>query len=235
MRVVGQIGLISVCLVVCGWGCGPQASPDKVASSAGPGGHKGHGIKDVDAYIAMLERQERAQWQKPDEVISALGLKAGEQVADVGAGSGYFTIPLARAVGANGAVWAVDVEQKMLDYLAQRARAEKLDNIRLVLAPEDDPLLPAGRIDTILIVNTYHHFPDRAAYVRKLRTALAPGGRVVNIDFIPKPREERGFGPRLEVQLARDTVDAEMAEAGLKPVRAHDFLPEQYFVEYGAE
>jgi ubiquinone/menaquinone biosynthesis C-methylase UbiE len=198
-------------------------------------GHSEHRIKDVDAYIARLEGEGRAEWQKPDEVMAALALGPGERVADIGAGSGYFTIRMAKAVGAGGVVWAVDVEQGMLDHVKKRASAEGLRNIRLHLVAEDDPALPSGQIDTILIVNTYHHFPDRPAYVRKLRAALAAGGRVVNMDFRPKAREERGFGPSLDRQLARETVDAEMAQAGLKPVSAHDFLPEQYFVEYRVE
>ncbi len=84
-------------------------------------------------------------------------------------------------------------------------------------------------------MNTYHHFDARQEYVPKLVSALAPSGRLVNIDFIPKSREERGFGPRLEMQLSREAVDAEMSAAGLRAVAAHSFLPEQYFVEYRAE
>ncbi len=98
--------------------------------------------------------------------------------------------------------------------------------------PENDPKLPAGEVDTIFIVDTYHHFNYRPVYVAKLRRALAPGGRIVIIDFIPKSREERGFGPRLEMQLDRATIDSEMAASGLQPAAVHTFLPEQYFVEY---
>ena len=86
--------------------------------------------------------------------------------------------------------------------------------------------------DTILIVDTYHHFSYRPVYVARLKKALAPGGRIVIIDFVPKSREERGFGPRLEMQLSRKVVDAELATSGFYPAAEHTFLPEQYFVEY---
>lgn len=186
-------------------------------------------------YIAMLEREQRAEYQKPDQVMAALALRPGERVADIGAGSGYFTIPVAKAVGPAGVVWALDIEQPLLDYIEKRLEKEKLQNVRLKLVPNDDPQLPTGGVDTILIVNTWHHIQDRSEYAKKLRAALAPGGRVVIIDYIPKPRDERPWGPRPEHLLARAALDAEFARAGLKPVKQHDFLPEQYFVEYGVE
>ena len=189
----------------------------------------------ANGYIAMLEREDREEFQKPDEVMAALALRPGERVADIGAGSGYFTIPVARAVGPTGEVWAIDIQQPMIDYLERRLKAEQLENVKLKLAQPDDPQLAAGSVDTILMVDTYHYIKDRAAYARKLRAALAPGGRVVVIDYVPKPWEERPWGPPPEQHLPRATLDAAMAEAGLTPIRVHDFLPEQYFVEYGAE
>ena len=84
----------------------------------------------------------------------------------------------------------------------------------------------------MILVNTYHHLDDRVKYLAHVDEALAAGGRIVIIDFVPKSREERGFGPRLEGQLSRETVDGELAEAGFVPAKVHTFLPEQYFVEY---
>ncbi len=192
-----------------------------------------HGPSDnLDDYIARQESPDRAKWQKPDEVVAALKLEPGQRVADVGCGPGYLTIPIAKAVGPTGKVWAVDIEPKMLARAREHAVAAGLSNIEYVHCLADDPRLPVASADTIVIVNTFHHFADRRAYVAKLRQALAPGGRIVNIDFIPKPREQRGFGPPLEMQLSRETVDADMAAAGLRPARVHEFLPEQYFVEY---
>ncbi len=186
-------------------------------------------------YIAMLEREERDEFQKPEKVMATLAFKAGERVADIGAGSGYFTIPVAKAVGPTGAVWAIDVQQPMLDYIEKRLRVEKLENVKLELVPKDDPQLPQGGVNTILMIDTLHYVQDRAEYAKKLRAGLAPGGRVVIIDYKPKPWEERPWGPLPEQQISKETVDADMAKAGLKPIKVHDFLPEQYFVEYGVE
>jgi len=184
------------------------------------------------AYIHLLERKERDAYQKPEQVMQALAFRAGERVADVGAGSGYFTVRVARAVGPDGFVWAVDIAQELLDYLGRRALDEGLSNIRLVKVGPDDPQLPPAGVDTVLMVDTLHYVKNRAAYAAKLRAALAPGGRVVVIDFIPKARGERPWGPPPEQNMSREEVDVAMAAAGLRPVKVYDFLPEHFFVEY---
>lgn len=186
----------------------------------------------ANGYITMLERPERAAFQRMDLIFAALALRTGERVAEIGAGSGYFTLPVAREVGPTGVVWAVDVVPEMLDYLARRLRMEKLENVRLVKASRDDPSLPAGSADTILLVDTLHYVADRTAFAARLKTALAPRGRIVIIDYRPKPWAERPWGPPPEQQIPRETIDAEMLEAGFKAVEAFDFLPEQYFVIY---
>ncbi len=186
-------------------------------------------------YIAMLEHPDREAFQKPDLIMMALALKPGDRVADIGAGSGYFTIRIAKAVGPSGIVWAIDVEQEMLDYIEERVNEENLQNVKLKLVPENDPQLPAGSVDTIIIVHTYAYLPNRSEYAKKLRDALAPDGRVVIIDYIPKSWQERPWGPRPHQQVSRERVDIEMAKAGFKPIKVHDFLPDQYFVEYGMD
>jgi ubiquinone/menaquinone biosynthesis C-methylase UbiE len=184
------------------------------------------------AYIAMLERPERESFQKPGEVMKAMAYKPGERVADVGAGSGYFTVRVARAVEPGGTVLACDISQEMLDYLGMRVEYEKLANVTLKKVERDDPLLPPGGLDTILMVDTLHYVKDKPAYAQKLKAGLAPGGRVIVIDYIPKTMEERPWGPTPEQQFSRETLDAAMAAAGMKPVQVFDFLPEQYFVVY---
>lgn len=186
-------------------------------------------------YIQMLERDSRDDMQKPAEIMAALAVRPGERVADIGAGSGYFTLRLAQAVGDAGRVWALDIRQEMLDYIANRLREAQIPNVELKLVPADDPQLPPGGIDTILMVDTIHYVKDRAGYARRLREGLAPGGRVVIIDFRYDPDAKREFAPPLEQQVARETLDREMAEAGLKVVSSYDFLPEQYFVVYAAQ
>jgi ubiquinone/menaquinone biosynthesis C-methylase UbiE len=190
----------------------------------------------VKAYIAMLERPGRDSFQKPDEVMKALALRRGERVADVGAGSGYFTVRAARAVGPVGSVLAVDIAPELLEFLGERAKAEGLTNVRTVKVEKDDPRLPPSGVDTVLMVDTLHYMltaPERAAYAKKLRAGLAPGGRVVVIDYLPKPWEERPWGPPPEQKMSKEEVDEAMAAAGLVPRRVHTFLPEQFFVEYG--
>jgi len=159
--------------------------------------------------------------------------KRGERVADIGAGSGYFTIPVARAVGPTGVVWALDIAPEMLEYLDFRVKAQKVENIRLRKVLSDDPQLEPASIDTILMIDTIHYVKDRVSYAKKLRAGLAPGGRLVIIDYIPKPMSERPWGPPPEQQVPHRQMDADMAAAGLKVIRAYDFLPEQYFVVYG--
>jgi SAM-dependent methyltransferase len=185
-------------------------------------------------YLWLLERPERDAYQKPDQVMAALAFRPGERVADIGAGSGYFARRVSKAVGPSGEVRAIDIAPEVLEYLEARARREGLTNIRAQRVAPDDPQLPPGGVDTILMVDTLHYIkgPDRGAYARKLRAGLAPGGRVVVIDFVPKPPEERPWGPPPEQRMSREEVDAAMAEAGLAPARVHDFLTEQFFIEY---
>ena len=191
-----------------------------------------------NGYLWMLERDQREEYQEKTKILEALNLKPGSFVVDVGAGSGYFSIPVARAIGAEGTLLATDIRQEMLDYIERRAAIEQLDNIELLLAKPDDPMLPPGKADLILMVDVYHYIQDvaaRIAFGKKLRAGLAPGGRLVVIDFIPKPWEERPWGPPESQHLSEETLTADLAEAGLKRVEKHDFISEQFFVVYGAE
>ena len=188
----------------------------------------------LKGYLWLLERPERDEYQQPDRVMETLAFRPGERVADIGAGSGYFTRRISPIVGPSGVVWACDIRPEILAVLHERARRDGLSNIRLQQVEADDPQLPAGRVDTILMVDTLHYVKDRGAYAKKLRAALAPDGRVVIIDFLPKPIEERPWGPPPEQKMSREEVDAAMAEAGLAPARVHEFLSEQFFVEYRA-
>ncbi len=188
----------------------------------------------ANGYIMLLERANREDVQKSPEIVKALAFKPGERVADIGAGSGYFTFPVARAVGPTGVVWALDIAPEMLEYLDMRVKAQKADNIKLRKVTSDDPQIPLASVDTILMIDTIHYVKDRTAYAKKLLPALAPGGRVVIIDYIPKPMSERPWGPPPEQQFPREQMDREMAAAGFKVVSSYDFLPEQFFVVYGA-
>src|SRR5204863_3661274 len=129
----------------------------------------------------------RAAWQKPEELVAALHLQPGQRVADLGAGTGYFSRLLSTAVGADGTVFAVEIEPNLVTHLRDRAEREGTRNVVPVLASADDPRLPAGMLDVILIVDTYHHVDDRIGYFRNLRRALRPSGRVAIVDWQKRP------------------------------------------------
>jgi SAM-dependent methyltransferase len=190
-----------------------------------------------NGYLWMLERDQREEYQQKDKILAALALEPGQFVADVGAGSGYFTIPIARAIGPSGTLLATDIKQEMLDYIERRTKIEQLDNVELLLAQPDDPMLPPGKADLILMVDVYHYITEsdaRVAFGEKLRAGLAPGGRLVIIDFIPKPWEERPWGPPPQQKLSKETLSADLAKAGFEVVEEYDFITEQVFVVYQA-
>ena len=192
-------------------------------------GHRGHhgNPEDVASYIAKMEDPARAEWQKPDEVLKVLALRPGQVVCDIGAGPGYFALPIARAVGSAGRVYAVDVEPRILDRLRTHLRESGLRNVTPVLAVDDDPLVPPAACDLILVVDTYHHFPGGPTYLRRLGRSLRPGGRLVNIDF---HKRELPVGPAPDHKLTREEFLAQADAAGFTVVEEHTFLPYQYFV-----
>lgn len=183
-------------------------------------------------YTDLLERSNREDVQKSPGILKALAFRPGERVADIGAGTGYFTFPVAQAVGPAGRVFALDIAPEMLEYLDFRVKARRVDNIVLRKVTSDDPQLAPASVDTILMIDTIHYVKDRTAYAKRLAPALAPGGRLVIIDYIPKPMSERPWGPPPEQQFPREQLDKEMAAAGFNVAAAYDFLPEQFFVIY---
>ena len=200
----------------------PAASPSPVESDGQYGNPS-----DLDDYIAQLSSPARDAWQKPDQVVAALGLAKGQTACDIGSGPGYFTLRLARAVGPTGFVYAEDVEARMLTALRERLERARVRNVAPVLGMSDDPLLPPGSCDVVLVVDTYHHFPDRAGYLQKLRRSLKPRGRLVNIDYHRRPTP---VGPPLDHRVARDVFLQEAGAAGLTLAGEQSFLPYQYFL-----
>ena len=168
----------------------------------------------------------REQWQQPEKVIAALQISPGDQVADLGAGGGYFTFKLARAVWSAGKVYAVDIDREMIDLIAQRVQKESLQNVETVVAHTDNPLLPTTGIDLILTVNTYHHIGARVAYFKNLRKYLRPGGRIAVIDFDRRAWIE-GL---LSHYTPTDAIKSEMEQAGYALQQDLDFLDRQSFL-----
>lgn len=191
--------------------------------------HRDHSFADTDRYGAMFESPERARWQKPDELIEALGVKPGMVVADVGAGTGYFAVRFARAVAPLGTVFAADIEPNMIVFLRDRADQEALRNLIPILASSNDPRLPDGQAELIFICNTWHHLSDRLSYARRLQAELAPGGRVVIVDFL---EGELPVGPPPVHKLSAAQVRAEFEQAGYGLAGSPDLLPYQYVLVF---
>jgi ubiquinone/menaquinone biosynthesis C-methylase UbiE len=182
---------------------------------------------DLDRMIARQEAPTRAAWQQPDAVIRALGLRRGQVVADIGAGPGYFSRRLARALGPSGQVYAVEPEPAILDVLRDRLDAARVKNVTPVLGRGDDPLLPDRSCDVALMVNVLHHVENRPAFLRRLARVLRRGGRLVNIDFADR---ETPVGPPLDHRVRREQFLRDARRAGLALVTEHRFLPYQYFL-----
>jgi SAM-dependent methyltransferase len=214
MRGRASIGLAAIALCTALAACGQHDA------------HYHHRFDDAEKWARVFDDPARDAWQKPDEVIRALGLASDTKIADIGAGTGYFAARLARAVP-SGRVYAVDSAPDMVRYLAERAQREGLANLVAVQAAEGGPKLPEP-VDVALLVDVYHHIPSRTDYFAALRSGLRPGGRVAIVDFrLDSPR-----GPPRSARIPPDTVKQELARAGYAPVMEHDFLPDQYFLVF---
>jgi ubiquinone/menaquinone biosynthesis C-methylase UbiE len=188
-----------------------------------------HPFDDAQAWAKTFDDPARDAWQKPQELVKALALRPGMVVADLGAGTGYFSRFLSAAVAPGGMVLAIDVTPGMVSYLGERARREKTANVVPVLALPADPFLPEGRVDRVLIVDTYHHIDARLDYFSRMRRAMAPGGRVVIVDF---QKRELPVGPPPEHKLEPKFVADEMRQAGWKLAAEKDLLPYQYVLVF---
>jgi arsenite methyltransferase len=172
------------------------------------------------------EGVNRDDWQHPQKVVAALNIGPGDRVADLGSGSGYFTFRLADAVGPGGKVYAVDIDQDMVELIAKRVRQETRSNIEPVLATPNDPLLPKNGVDLIFTSNTYHHIDKRIAYFANLRKYLRPGGRVAVIDFDRRSWFEGLF----RHYTPKEFIKPEMEQAGYSLQEDLDFLDRQSFL-----
>lgn len=182
--------------------------------------------EDFEGYLARLEDPERLGWQKPDEVVRALGLREGAVVCDLGAGPGVFALRLARAVGPRGRVHAIDVEPRMIELLRERARRAGIGNVNAILAPDGDAALPPEPCDAVLLVNVFHHLHDGAAALRRIAAGLAPGGVVANVDF---HQGDLPVGPPPDHKVSKAAFLEAVAAAGLEVAREETFLPYQHF------
>jgi ubiquinone/menaquinone biosynthesis C-methylase UbiE len=189
-----------------------------------------HGRLFPPTDLGLLEAPDRDEWQRPDLIMDALGIAEASVVADIGAGSGWFTIRLARRVGPNGLVYAQDVQQLMLAAISRRVQREGLTNVRPILGRESDPRLPARAVDTVLIVDVYHEIEDGVTLLKNVATAIKPQGKIGVIDF---RLEDGGPGPAREERVGPDQVIRDAEAAGLRLLRQEEFLTYQYFLIFG--
>ena len=184
-------------------------------------GHQGAG---------WLERPAREKEERPARLMKALDLKPGAAVADIGAGSGYYTFRLANAVGPKGKVYAVDIQKEMLALIRQRMRAGKVENVEPVLGTISDPKLPEGRVDLILLVDVYHEFSHPFEMTRAMVKALKPGGRLVFVEF-------RLEDPKVPIKLVHKMSERQvLKEMGEFPELEHaktvETLPWQHIIVF---
>ena len=188
--------------------------------------HMEHRFTNAEAWAKSFDDPARDAWQKPDDVIAALDLKPGMVVADLGAGTGYFSVRLAKSA-AKPRVLAVDLEPDMVAYLTRRAADEQLANMIAVQATATDSRLPE-RVDRVLIVDTYHHIGARVDYFRRLRSNLKPGGRVVLVDFRP----DGEMGPPREFRQTPAECEPELRRAGYRLATSFEFLKYQQMLVF---
>lgn len=227
MTRASRIGLALLLL-----GCG-GSSAEEPAAQRPPHVHPGHGhhagqhhsFEDVERFEEIFDDPGRDEWQRPAEVVALLELEPGMRVVDLGAGTGYFLPHLSEAVGDEGAVLALDVEPAMVAHMRERAAEASLDNVEVREVAPDDPGLAPASVDRVLIVDTWHHVSERAAYAGRLAEALRPGGFVLLVDFTRDAPE----GPPPAMRLPPETVLEELG-ATLEAELVEETLPRQYAV-----
>ena len=208
-----------------------QTAAEPPAQHQHMGGHAGHAgsgegfhrrFDDAEKWAKEFDNPERDAWQKPEEVLDALHLQPTSLVADIGAGTGYFSVRIAKRVP-EGKIFAADVEPDMVRYLGARAEREHLANLTPVQARTDATNLPEP-VDLILVVDTYHHIDDRTRYFAALQSSLRPGGRLVIIDF----KADLPNGPPAQHRISPERVGEELTAAGYMLTETIEFLPRQY-------
>lgn len=182
------------------------------------------------AAASWLERPEREEEENPKKLIELLKLQEGEVVADIGAGSGYYSFRMAKLVGPKGKIMAVDIQKEMLDIIRNRMKKEKIDNVVPVMGAEADPKLEDGTIDTILMVDVYHEFAFPYEMSEKMIKALKPGGRLVFVEF---RLEDENVPIKLVHKMSERQVIKEMAEfKNIKHESTSNKLPWQHVITF---
>jgi ubiquinone/menaquinone biosynthesis C-methylase UbiE len=186
---------------------------------------------NFEQWQQMFETEGREVYDRRREIVAALGIRPGMTVADVGAGTGVFSMLFAHEVGVLGTVLAQDIAPGFVRGIEVRAGREKLINVRTVLGDEKEARLPPGSVDLVFVCDTYHHFEYPQAMLASLRAALKPQGRLAVIDYEKIPGQSGGWVMG-HVRAGRDTAIAEIEAAGFRLVRTHSLLRDNYFLEF---
>ena len=224
LRAAGRFAAFAALMIVTG--AFLVASPH--AQSQQQGGHPGRLFPPSD--LGLLDAPDRDLWQRPDQIMDAMGIADASVVADIGAGSGWFTIRLARRVGPRGLVYAEDVQKEMINAILRRVGREGFNNVQARLGLKNDPRLPPSSLDAALMVDAYHEVEDRVSMLSNLAKALKPSGRLGIVDF---RLDGTGPGPESEERVSPDVVVNDATKAGLKLIRQEPFLQYQYFLIFG--
>lgn len=189
------------------------------------------GSRPAEEWAVTLESGRRMEGLDIENVVSNMGLRPGDVVADIGAGTGIFSVPIARAVGPSGAVLAVEVDRGFLPMIEEKARGAGVRNVQPVAGEFGDPKLPRRDVTVAFFHDVLHHIEDRQGYLRALTPYLAPGSRVVVVDYdADHPDSPHADAP--EMQVRKDQVTGWMRSAGFEPTREIDLFDEKFFVIY---
>jgi ubiquinone/menaquinone biosynthesis C-methylase UbiE len=192
------------------------------------GAQHGRPFKPED--LGLLEAPDRDVWQRPEDIMDALGIGDGTVVADLGAGGGWFTIRLSPRVGPNGIVYAEDFQPQMIKVIERRIALEGLKNIRPTRGTADDPHLPAGQLDAALMVDAFYEVQKPSVFLRNLAVSLKPNGRLGIVEFT---KDGGGPGPPMDVRVDPVDVIRDAEAAGLRLLKRETFLRYQYMLVFG--
>jgi ubiquinone/menaquinone biosynthesis C-methylase UbiE len=244
VRLAPALACVLVLAGACTRRAPPQADPPRTTDSAPapivtpvplppdpPGTYMGRELAAPMSYRGAdwLDRPNRDEVQKPEHVLDVLGAHEGQTVADVGCGSGYFTVHLAKRVGPRGRVYATDLQPEMLKLLAEKLAASKITNVTSVLATEDDAKLPPGSLDLVLLVDVYHEVPKPPVTLAQIRRSLAPGGHLALVEYRAEDPQV-AIKPEHKMTLAQ--VKRELGANGFAFLASDESLPEQRVVTF---
>jgi ubiquinone/menaquinone biosynthesis C-methylase UbiE len=178
--------------------------------------------------IFLLE--EPRDWQDIEEILDRLRINHGDKIADIGAGSGYFTIPLASRVGDKGIVFAEEIQIEMVNYISKKVETLGLDNVRVVFGKVEDPSLLDNFFNLVFLANTYHELEEPLLMLENIRKDLKYNGRLAIIDWDPAMKSP--FGPPLDMRVSKSTVIKEVERTGFDLIEKHRFMPYHYFLVF---